>query len=114
MPKFFSDEAKDLVRWMLQPNPVDRIRFHEIRRHPWLRASFPVNNSFQDYASRPAAFKIDEDILAKVMTMGFNFGRLNIEKIKRLIRDGKEYSFVIAYDLLVDDAKKQTLQQQGN
>lgn len=30
-----SDEAKDLINRMLQPNPLKRISLHEILEHPW-------------------------------------------------------------------------------
>eukprot|EP01017_Pseudomicrothorax_dubius_P023419 TRINITY_DN2502_c0_g2_i4.p1 TRINITY_DN2502_c0_g2~~TRINITY_DN2502_c0_g2_i4.p1 ORF type:complete len:192 (+),score=46.08 TRINITY_DN2502_c0_g2_i4:574-1149(+) len=106
IPKHFSEEAKDLIKWMMQPNPVNRIKFHEIRRHPWFKDAFPLYYDIRDYSNRLDNFKIDEDVFKSLIKMDFNFSNLNEEKIRKLIKEGKEYSFVTAYDLLVDDAKK--------
>lgn len=35
MPNFISDEVKDLIMRMLQPNPIKRINMKEIRQHDW-------------------------------------------------------------------------------
>mmetsp|Transcript_49279 Transcript_49279/g.123909 ORF Transcript_49279/g.123909 Transcript_49279/m.123909 type:complete len:255 (-) Transcript_49279:1917-2681(-) len=37
MPRYFSDELKDLVSSLLQPDPVQRITIRDVRRHPWTR-----------------------------------------------------------------------------
>lgn len=41
MPNFFSDEAKDLINRMLQPNPLRRITIKEIKQHPWYLKDLP-------------------------------------------------------------------------
>jgi serine/threonine protein kinase len=35
MPSFLSDDAKDLINRMLQPDPVKRINIKDIKEHPW-------------------------------------------------------------------------------
>ena len=42
MPHNISNEVKDLINRMLQPNPVKRISIKEIRRHPWYRKDLPL------------------------------------------------------------------------
>jgi serine/threonine protein kinase len=37
-PTGLSEQAKDLLRKMLEKNPCMRITMSEIKRHPWLRA----------------------------------------------------------------------------
>lgn len=41
MPEHFSDKAKDLIKRIFQPNPIDRIKFHEIKLHPWIFEDIP-------------------------------------------------------------------------
>ncbi|KRX08863.1 Protein kinase-like domain [Pseudocohnilembus persalinus] len=41
MPDFFSPQAKDLINRMLQPDVSKRIKFNEIRLHPWIRQEIP-------------------------------------------------------------------------
>ena len=41
MPKDFSPEAKDLIKRIFQPNPLNRIKFHEIKLHPWMNLGEP-------------------------------------------------------------------------
>ncbi|KAI3618456.1 hypothetical protein CBS9595_002819 [Malassezia furfur] len=36
IPSHFSNEAKDLVRALLQYNPADRLPLHKVLRHPWI------------------------------------------------------------------------------
>lgn len=35
MPNYISNEVRDLINRMLQPNPVKRIKLAEIRQHRW-------------------------------------------------------------------------------
>jgi len=41
IPAFFSPEATDIIKRMLRSNPIERIKFHELRLHPWLRENVP-------------------------------------------------------------------------
>ena len=41
MPINISDEVKDLINRMLQPNPVRRISMAEIKQHPWYTSNLP-------------------------------------------------------------------------
>lgn len=42
MPDFISDEVKDLINRMLQPNPVKRISIKDIMQHPWYKKNLPL------------------------------------------------------------------------
>lgn len=41
IPHSFSPEAHDIIKRMLRSNPIERIKFHELRLHPWLRENVP-------------------------------------------------------------------------
>lgn len=62
MPNFISEEVQDLISMMLQPNPVKRITFREIRHHPWFNINFPEYLWNQNLISRITT-ELDEDII---------------------------------------------------
>ena len=35
MPSFLSEEAKDLITMILNPDPTQRFTIEDIRDHPW-------------------------------------------------------------------------------
>lgn len=43
LPPHLSDDVKDLLCRMLQPNPVKRITMRGIRNHPWFNKSNPAS-----------------------------------------------------------------------
>ena len=75
MPNFISDEVKDLINRMLQPNPVKRITIKEIRDHPWYARDLP--SYIRDIQRVTIAKKlsnggeIDMDIFKKMMSVSF-------------------------------------------
>jgi len=110
MPEHFSPEAKDLIRRMLQPNPIYRMKFHEIKSHPWLRSTYMLYLDPRQirYYLNPA--KVDVELFDRLKAMTFNFMGLTDEKVKESIKKRKDYSFVIAYNLMFDEAiKKQVM-----
>lgn len=52
------------------------------------------------------ANKIHEEVFAKLMNMDFNFHNLPETKIRECILKKKYYSFVIGYDLMVNESIK--------
>ena len=109
IPSHFSPEAQDLVRRMLQPNPVERIRFHQLKGHPWVKKTTSLYMSLSDIGNNLFPNKINEEIFHKVLNMGFNFNGFTEHKIRESILRKKDYSFVIAYDLMLDEYIKQQL-----
>ncbi|KAI9003626.1 kinase-like domain-containing protein [Gaertneriomyces semiglobifer] len=49
IPEHVSDDAKDLIRKMLQIKPGDRITMRDIFRHPWFTSRPPKNPSVMNY-----------------------------------------------------------------
>ncbi len=41
LPNYISNEVRDLINRMLQPNPVKRIKLAEIREHRWYLENLP-------------------------------------------------------------------------
>ena len=71
-----------------------------------MREYVPLYFEVGDYTNRLDSFKTNEQVLRILLTMKFDFHGLQESKIKDAIKKRKDYSFVIAYDLLVDDLLK--------
>ena len=73
LPSFLSDEVKDLINLILNPDPVKRYSIEDIRDHPWYNQvehveksgiiigqdPIPVNQNILDILKRD--YKIDTD-----------------------------------------------------
>lgn len=108
IPAHFSREVEDLIRRMLQPNPLDRIKFSDIKMHPFLREAQPFYMElFNQSAKLDKQKQINEEAYDKLIKLNkVNFRGLDEEQIKKSIKRRENYSFIIAYDLLVDDIMK--------
>lgn len=42
LPNYISRDVRDLINRMLQPNPVKRIKIHEIQQHSWYCENLPA------------------------------------------------------------------------
>jgi serine/threonine protein kinase len=42
LPNYISRDVRDLINRMLQPNPVKRIKLHEIQQHAWYCENLPA------------------------------------------------------------------------
>lgn len=82
---------------------MGRIKFHQIKIHPWLRDYFPfgieifIKNNIQSHC------KVSEEVFNQLIKLKIDFHKLPIDKIKEAIKRKKDYSFVVAYYLLYND-----------
>lgn len=80
MPHHLSDEVKDLIRRILQPDPIRRINISQIKRHPWFNTDMPMYLklheeimdtsavvSLMQYRALKSYHGIDETVFAKCM-----------------------------------------------
>ncbi|KAL3701148.1 hypothetical protein R1sor_019170 [Riccia sorocarpa] len=72
LPSHLSPGAKDLIPRMLFVDPMKRLTIPEIRQHPWFQAHLPRYLAVPPPDTIPQAERIDEDILAEVVRMGFD------------------------------------------
>jgi serine/threonine protein kinase len=71
MPPFLSGPAQDLIRQMMQANPLARITIPEIKKHEWFYTKLPFYLHIMDNARTEKAMKIDPEAfnaMAKVLT----------------------------------------------
>ncbi|CAG9321959.1 unnamed protein product [Blepharisma stoltei] len=78
LPDYLSENAKDMIRSMLQLVPHNRIPLDSLLRHPWFRSSDETEEESVSprfigniEPSREKRFKVDDFILEKVVACGF-------------------------------------------
>ena len=107
IPSTVSHRAADLIHRMLQADPVDRIKFEMIKKHPWLSDTTPLFLQISlENARSWFSSKVDEEVFRRVTQMPFHFQNFREEQIRESIMRRKDYSFVIGYDLMVNEKIK--------
>ena len=106
MPEFFSKEAQDLLRKILRANPLERIKFYEIKFHPWLREAIPLGIEMISHHVLVGQNPLNEKVIQKLLKLNLDFHGLSERRIREAIKKRKYYTFVTAYELLNDDFHK--------
>ncbi|GAA0146990.1 non-receptor serine/threonine protein kinase [Lithospermum erythrorhizon] len=98
LPSHLSPGARDLIPRMLIVDPMKRMTIPEIRTHPWFQAHLPRYLAVSPPDTMQQAKKIDEEILQKVVNMGFDRNNL-LNSIQNRVQD----EGTVAYYLLLDN-----------
>lgn len=88
---------------------MKRIRFHELRFHPWLREAFPISINMLGHHRYENQSKINEEILQKLMKLEVDFSNMSEEKIRESIKKRKDYPFVIMYDIMNNEYNRKMI-----
>ncbi|CAK9326826.1 unnamed protein product [Citrullus colocynthis] len=76
LPSYLSPEARNLISSLLVVDPLRRITIPQIRQHPWFQAHLPRYLAVNPISTMRQLEKIDEDVLQKVVMMGFSKDKL--------------------------------------
>ena len=102
---FLSDEAKDIIKKILEVDPKKRLNFEEIKEHPWFNIIDKKYIMYKGIDIDDNIIPIDEDIIEQIEQLGIN-------KIKTRFNILKNYHNKITtiYNLLlkkkIDSGKK--------
>eukprot|EP00828_Plagiopyla_frontata_P047910 TRINITY_DN9001_c0_g1_i2.p1 TRINITY_DN9001_c0_g1~~TRINITY_DN9001_c0_g1_i2.p1 ORF type:complete len:207 (-),score=47.92 TRINITY_DN9001_c0_g1_i2:155-775(-) len=107
MPHFFSPQARDLIKRLLQPNPLNRLKFHQIKTHPWLNEDIPFKIDALGVQKNDEKLKIKYQLFDTLLSQNYNFHELPIDEIKKAIKLRKDYSFVVSYEMMYDQYARQ-------
>ena len=91
---------------LLQGDSSNRIKFFQIKFHPWLRENSLYGLDLFSYNNIQSHHKINDEVFAHLLKLKVDFHQMSEEKMKDAIKKKKEYSFVIAYYLLQNDFSK--------
>ena len=72
IPKNLSEEAKDLIRKILEVNPKKRIKIKEIKEHAWFNSVNRIFNMHNGINLKKTVMPIDEEIVEEMHNRGFN------------------------------------------
>ena len=72
IPKFLSDEAKDIIKKILEVDPKKRSNFEEIKNHPWFNIINKKYMIFKGIDVDADIIPVDEEIVEKMEKIGIN------------------------------------------
>ena len=71
MPKFLSDDAKDMLTNILNTDPTKRFTIDQIRKHKWWSVSPSTVNFSNGIIVGYHRIPVDEEILKKTVKLNF-------------------------------------------
>ena len=113
IPKFLSNDAKDIIKKILEVDPKKRINFDEIKKHPWFNIIDKNYMMFRGIDTEEDIIPLDEDIIEQMEKIGIN-------KIETRFHVLKNYHNKITtiYDILlkkkIDSGKKSISDMQSD
>lgn len=118
-PHDISEDCKDLISRMLEPDPVHRISIHQITHHPWFIVNMPnhltyVTNCIEQKdrtmclseCKTRSTHILDEEIFKKCLQFNLLPENYTEEKLKRRLMKQKQDEFCVTYRLMNDNKQK--------
>jgi len=101
LPSFLSQGCKELIKAMLEVDPLKRITIEEIRRHPWFKTNLPT------YLAEPSSTcpKIKDLDLEIVEEIAQKFQEDKSTVIAALQNSENNNEFLVAYHLIEDNKR---------
>ena len=73
VPKFLSEDAKDILSNILNTDPTKRSTIEQIRKHRWWSLSTSTLNLFNGIIVGYHRIPVDDAILKKTVKLGFEY-----------------------------------------
>ena len=96
IPKYLSEEAKDIIKQILEVDPKKRINFEKIKKHPWFNIIDAKYMMYKGIDIDNDIIPIDEDILNDMEKYG-----LNKIEIRYNILNNYHNKITTLYDILL-------------
>ena len=94
LPKFLSNDAKDIISKIFVTDPAKRIDIEGLKQHPWYRLYQPENQNF-DY--HMMLRQVNEKLVMKMeASLGFS-----TESVQRAVENNKHNHLSATYYLLL-------------
>ncbi|CAA0406316.1 unnamed protein product [Arabidopsis thaliana] len=104
LPNHLSHFARDLIPRMLMVDPTMRISITEIRQHPWFNNHLPLYLSIPPLDTIEQAKKIEEEIIQKVVNIGFDRNQVVDSLVNRIQNEA-----TVAYHLILDNRNQNSV-----
>jgi len=102
LPHFLSENAKDLLKKILNKDPLKRINIDKIKNHPWFNLINPKLTMSIGFLSNEIITPIDLDIVDKMVNnYGYNEKEIKIDLLKN-----KHNNITTTYYILLDSKIK--------
>ena len=72
IPKDLSEEAKNLIKKLLELNPKKRIKINDIKEHAWFNMVNRIFSMHEGIILKKTVIPIDEEIVEEMYNIGFN------------------------------------------
>jgi len=96
VPKFLSDDSKDMLANILNTDPTKRFNIEQIRKHKWWNNSPSTVNFSNGIIVGYHRIPVDDDILKKAVKLGFEY-----EFTKKCIEANRHNDCTTTYYLLL-------------
>ncbi|KAD4385343.1 hypothetical protein R6Q59_010393 [Mikania micrantha] len=97
LPSHLSPGARDLIPRMLVVDPMKRITIAELREHHWFKSQLPRYLAVPAPDATEHLKKLDEDVMKKVINMGFERNRL-IQSLQTRMQDDATVAYYLLFD----------------
>ncbi|XP_071692526.1 SNF1-related protein kinase catalytic subunit alpha KIN10-like isoform X2 [Rutidosis leptorrhynchoides] len=97
LPSHLSPGARDLIPRLLVVDPMKRITITDLRQHYWFKSQLPLYLAVPAPDATEHLKKLDEDIMKKVINMGFERNRL-IQSLHNRIQDDATVAYYLLFD----------------
>jgi len=105
MPRQISADVKDLIKRMLQTNPVKRITLSEIKRHRWFLQDLPSYLQELSRANLRNDNQVDKDVVRHLINIDQRIKK-NFDEVCKDIADKRAIDYVGSYELIKHDKLK--------
>ncbi|KAL0442231.1 UNVERIFIED_CONTAM: SNF1-related protein kinase catalytic subunit alpha KIN10 [Sesamum radiatum] len=97
LPSHLTPGARDLIPRMLIVDPLKRITTREIRQHPWFKVNLPRYLAATPPNAMEHLKQLDEEIIQKVLRMGFDRNQL-IESLQNRLQNDATVAYYLLFD----------------
>ncbi|KAF5807253.1 putative protein kinase CAMK-AMPK family [Helianthus annuus] len=97
LPSHLSPGARDLIPRMLVVDPMKRITITELRQHHWFKSQLPRYLAVPAPDAKEHLKKLDEEIIKKVINMGYERNHL-IQSLQSRAQDDATVAYYLMFD----------------
>lgn len=103
IPPFVSGACADLIRRLLDVNPITRITVVEVKQHPWFVVDLPLYLK-EDSAFLSRAYTNSANLDQSIVSILVQRSGLPLNEVMRKLKSDTNNDILVAYNLLLDNS----------